>query len=356
MSLIDRIRNEHQKVGSAADPLQSHSFIVRQLRKRRAFGHPAAAVSGTVWEIPSALSFEAPINPEIQGIEVPDPSKFSAGMGAAYAASSYMMKAKMRKEDPRRFGLLNKVTKGDVIVVKGSMDHLEEVFDASVTPYTLVDAWQLNGGLKSDQVVFVNCPGTMDSRYGEELKRFVEKGGFLVTTDWALKNVVQAYFPGIVQYSGGSTRDDCVPIEAVLPENPYTKGVIDRGVKPVWWLEGGSYPIKITDKKRAHLLFQSAELGKKYGEMPVGIYFDHKKGRVFHFISHFYLQRTEGRGTKSSQPIKGFVQDSLDLTDDEVSAVQSQLGSVSVSEAESAYTSARLIHNIIIDKMARSYR
>ncbi|MHA1168793.1 MAG: hypothetical protein ACTSRU_13275, partial [Candidatus Hodarchaeales archaeon] len=51
----------------------------------------------------------------------------------------------------------------------------------------------------------------------------------------------------------------------------------------------------------------SKELGEKYGEDPVVISFWFEEGRIYHMISHFYLQKTETRSERHSKKASYFV-------------------------------------------------
>ena len=56
-----------------------------------------------------------------------------------------------------------------------------------------------------------------------KLAKFVEEGGQLITTDWALKHVLEVAFPGTVKV-GGSTGDEVVAVEIVDKEDEVLKG------------------------------------------------------------------------------------------------------------------------------------
>ena len=71
--------------------------------------------------------------------------------------------------------------------------------------------------------------------------------------------------------------------------------MLDGQDDPQWWLEASSYPISVVDAERVKVLITSRELGEKYGERPVAVWFRWGEGDVFHMISHYYLQRTEER-------------------------------------------------------------
>ena len=54
-------------------------------------------------------------------------------------------------------------------------------------------------------------------------------------------------------------------------------------------------PSAWSTRSACKVLITSRELGEKYGERPVAVWFRWGEGDVFHMISHYYLQRTEER-------------------------------------------------------------
>ena len=149
--------------------------------------------------------------------------------------------------------------------------------------------------LHPEQLLVINCPGQISGAAVTKVRAFVEAGGSLFTTDWALKHVIEPAFPGVLAFNERPTADDVVRIEVKEPDNIYLQGVIDGQDDPLWWLEASSYPIRIVDHDRVKVLITSKELGEKYGEEPVAVWFRWGEGEVFHMISHYYLQRTELR-------------------------------------------------------------
>lgn len=79
--------------------------------------------------------------------------------------------------------------------------------------------------LKPEQTVYVNCPSTFPKEAAMKLRKFVEAGGQLITTDWALKHVLEVAFPGTVKFSGNSSGDEVVAVEIVDKEDDILKGV-----------------------------------------------------------------------------------------------------------------------------------
>ena len=183
-----------------------------------------------------------------------------------------------------------------MVVVAGCYDHVESVLGALEVPHVLVQPEQVDRlELRPEQLLIVNCPGQVSGAAIARIRRFVEAGGSLFTTDWALKHVIEPAFPGVLAFSKRPTPDDVVRIEVRDHDNIYLQGVLDGQDDPQWWLEGSSYPITVVDEERVQVLITSRELGEKYGEAPVAVWFRWGEGDVFHMISHYYLQRTELR-------------------------------------------------------------
>lgn len=283
----------------------------------------------------------------------PDSSKVSRpeGMGVAFEMSARVIREELRRESPEDLKLLETVRESDIIVISGEYDQVEDVLDLMGMPYVLIEPQQVRHvEFRPDQIVFVNCPGKGIGREGvENLKTFVEDGGWLLTTDWALKHVVQRIFPGTIRHDGGSTPDDCVRISVKVPDNPFVRGALEEGADAVWWLEGGSYPITVVGKKQVEVLIDSDEMEDKYKERPIAVRFDLGEGQVFHMTSHFYLQRAELRGGRAAESFsvvlqqKGmnYIMDDMDMTPDDAPKV---------GEVESAYSMQKMMTNIILEK------
>lgn len=337
--LIDILRKEGVKKRGSPNLLEE----IRRSRANPSYNTPVQQV---------VISGNPSVPPSIPvtRVEIVPPDPVNTGMKKAYDYATYMMKIKMGKEDPTKLNAIVQIREGDIAVVPGQYDKVEEVFQSGKTPFTMYDKWGVpNKGLNPKQIVFVNCPGNLGDKGIETLAGFVSRGGYLVTTDWALKNVIKRAFPKKIMHNGVTTKNDVVPVSIVDPYNKYTLGVAENGSKPVWWLETASYPIEILDNKGVITLLTSQELGKRYGQSPVAVEFQHGKGKVFHFISHFYLQKT---GKKSNNNSVAFMNQNLGLTNQEVGSVIKDVQDVSFAEAESAYSSARLIYNIILDKLS----
>lgn len=275
-------------------------------------------------------------------------------MKQAYTAASKIYKKKIEEEAPENLQYLKDIKESDVIIVTGQYDHGEVIFELCNIPYSLINPEQVAGvELRDDQILFVNCPGNIEKRGLERINSFVNKGGLLVTTDWALKNVLEELYPKIVKYNGQATTDDVVRVVFEKVDDTFLEGLLNPEDDPLWWLEGSSYPIEILDKEKVKILVSSKEMAEKYGESPIVITFEVGEGKIYHMTSHFYLQRSETRTKRHASSGVNYATEKGMQLSDFTSEEQEALNSTQVADVESAYTSARSISNIVIEQRKR---
>ena len=265
-------------------------------------------------------------------------------MDRAYEVSIRALREKMRRDNPAEERQLQEISQTDVIVVRGQYDRVQDVLRAMDIPFTLVSAAQLDRiNLSPSQVIFINCPGKLSRKGIGKIHQFVEAGGFLVTTDWALRHVIEPAFPGLMRYNDKPTRDDVVRIEILEGGNRFLEGLVSPGEDPQWWLEGSSYPIEILDQKNVEVLITSKEMAERYGEAPIAVTFNFGLGSVFHIVSHYYLQRSELRTVRHEMPSTTyFAEKGLSL--------DGAMEDLPLGYAESAYNSASFIARVITSK------
>lgn len=275
------------------------------------------------------------------------------GTKAAYAAAATITRARMQEEAPLAAEALASVQAADVVVVPGCYDHVENVLAALEMPHTSVSPGQL-GQVELDprQLLVINCPGTGLERAIPRIREFVNAGGSLFTTDWALTHVVEAAFPGYIAYNQRPTRDDVVRIEIKDRENPFVQGVMSPDADPQWWLEGSSYPIKVL-RPEVNVLITSKDMEEKYGEAAIAVTFNVGRGELFHLVSHYYLQRTELRNARHKQDAGSYAKElGFDATKDAM--VYAAMSGLNLGEVESATSSARLFSNVVARKAMRN--
>ena len=290
-------------------------------------------------------------NQEIEDIENQNSS--SGQMTQANEAAGQLLRIKMEQEDPKRYCLWDSVEDSDIIVVTGVYDRVEDVLEASRTPYSLISPQKLSKvNLDPSQLLMINCPGDVDRTAISNIEEFVKAGGYLFTTDWALLNVLEKSFPGFVEYNNIPTADDVVEVQVADRGNPLLLGVMAGMATPCWWLETSSYPIRILNEKKVDVLITSKEMERKYGEPSIAVSFNYGDGKVVHMTSHFYLQRSDTRYDRQKMDADYYVKEELniDLNTSEGQELQNNLDGLNLGEIENCTTNQQFIVNVIIDR------
>ncbi len=114
-------------------------------------------------------------------------------MADAYELGSAMAREQLSVEDKK---LIDNIGNDTIIVVPGTYDHIHQVLASLKIPFTTVGQEELlTYPLRpEDQTVYVNCATSFPVNVAHRLRQFVNDGGQLITTDWALKNVLEVAF------------------------------------------------------------------------------------------------------------------------------------------------------------------
>jgi len=226
--------------------------------------------------------------------------------------------------------------------------------------HTLLRAQQIkDAGVNPNQIILINCEGNVDKRVRERLRWFVNVGGYLMTTDWALTKAVRVCFPGYLQqYARSSTGNDVVVVEEAAPGSVLTRGVFNDVPALKWWLEVQAFPITVNYPERCQVLVDSAEMRQRYGSSPMGAVFRWGLGKVQHSVSHFYLQEEGLSSVAQPRERMIFSRDHLGLSLAQIRKLQKR-GAFEGSVTEAAmreiapdYSMFRLIVNFVAEKAA----
>ncbi|MDX2015616.1 MAG: SH3 domain-containing protein [Myxococcaceae bacterium] len=275
-----------------------------------------------------------------------------AGDPRSEAAAADLLRKRLANEDPQARAMLDAVKGKDIVVVAGSMDHIEQVLAAAKLPFTMIQPAQVaTTELSSSMILMVNCPGVMPADSLRRVERFVRAGGLLYTTDWALKNVVEQVFPNTIKHNGQSTGNEVVPVLVdEKSDNLMSQMLLRKGSEPQWWLEGSSYPIQVLDGKRVKVLAHSKVLGEKYGSSPIVVRFPYEDGEVIHVVSHFVRQMaTTGPAVAAK-----------DAKIDGLTAAQaadfaaSGAATATIGDVESSYAFQRMTTNVVTTKQKKN--
>jgi len=201
--------------------------------------------------------------------------------------------------DPKQFkawltethpGLLENVTREQIIEVDGEWDDASHVLRTFGLPHTRVSAKKLGEvNLTKTKIIVVNCEGHLSQESLANIRRFVAMGGSLLTTDWALENVVERAFPGIVGwYKGYYTDEQSHLVDAVVVGEDQA---LLAGVPPIghWQLVKKSQIVRLIQPAKVEVLARSRGMTR---EDPSGLgilafAFGFGQGRVMHLVGHF---------------------------------------------------------------------
>jgi hypothetical protein len=186
----------------------------------------------------------------------------------------------------------DEVRHASVVVVSGSADHMDQVLKRAGVSYVVVNPQDLPElPLHSRQVLMVNCRGDMSQASRERVRRFVAAGGFLYTTDHAVKELIQSTFPNTLAFNGTTTEEGDFPLQ--LRGEEKSRGLLkhlgDQSSRR-WQLASGGYLFKVLDGHKVEVLMESEEVKRRYGTGVLGARFRYQDGVVIHVTGHFYSQ------------------------------------------------------------------
>lgn len=272
-------------------------------------------------------------------------------MRDANRAAAVLLTERLKRDRPAGYVCLRRITRRDLLVVRGTYDHVEWVLRDIGVPYAETEPALLERtSLAGVQAVLVNCPGRVGPRAIRRLRDFVRDGGLLFTTDWSVAYLIEPGFPGTLCYTRKPTRDDVVSIRILRPEHLFLKDVLTGSDRHLWWLESQSYPFRVLSRN-VEVMIDSPEMARKYGAAPIAATFRYGRGRVVHIVSHFYLQRSELRTRRDLEPAPVFAGDlGFGAGSPAVKRLKKEkLDAVESGKLRSAYSAQQFLANILIE-------
>lgn len=195
-----------------------------------------------------------------------------------------MFKAWLERSHP---GQSTQFTKTTVVEVKGKWDDCGHILRNFGLPFTKITQDKLvQTDLSGSKILVINCGCELSEASIQCVRQFVAKGGYLLSTDWALDSCLKRAFPGYVEWNGCDTEDKVVDA-VVVDEDP----ILLAGVPHVahWKLEDKSQIVKVIRGKSVQVLARSRDLMRQ-DEDQLGILalsFPFGEGRVLHLVGHF---------------------------------------------------------------------
>ena len=240
-------------------------------------------------------------------------------MEKAYDLAAFAVRERLAQQRPERLELFDSLVERDVAVYSGTFDSVQHVLKRLRVPFRLDPT---AGKLRGARIAFANCSSSPNQTVRRHAEAFVQNGGWLVSTDWSLGNIVEHCFPNTIGHmrSGRNTSDEVVAVEPNL-ESLWGEIVV-LGADPQWWLEGASYPIEVLDTEQVRIEAASHEMLVQYHAPVVSARFDWGNGHVYHIISHLWLKRTRTPSqSRYAEPCTSFLRDGMRLSEESIAKV-----------------------------------
>jgi len=132
----------------------------------------------------------------------------------------------------------------------------------------------------------------------DNVRKFVESGGYLFSSDWGI-SILERAFPGTIKNGGliGPRTVSLRPkpgvknplLDEVFYTGPKNQTVVSR--KLLWEIDSGSYAVKV-EKATVDILAEAPELARN-NAIAVAFGPDKGTGKVLHVLSHFDRQATK---------------------------------------------------------------
>lgn len=128
----------------------------------------------------------------------------------------------------------------------------------------------------------------------DRLKKFIEEGGYLVTTARCLDTILADLFPDLIGYDKQEIKDGAFKGEIPRLEHPFIRGATKKKALK-FWIEDGSHPIKKV-KPGIDELVSSKKLEKKYGSGALIVALNYGSGMIIHMLPKLHPSKSNEQG------------------------------------------------------------
>ena len=179
----------------------------------------------------------------------------------------------------------NKLSSGDVVDVTGHWDDAAKTLAKLGIPCTKIGMNDFRDyPMDHAKVLIINCAGFMNRDCQQKVRDFVTRGGYLLTTDWALDNVLQGAFPGYLAYNRKKNRDLAYVAEVTDPDPVLFLNTVSSAN---WKCEMSCHLVNVQKPQAVRVLVRSRKLTGEDGEGVLAATFQFGRGYVLHLVGHF---------------------------------------------------------------------
>ena len=174
-----------------------------------------------------------------------------------------------------------------VVEVAGQWDKADKTLTKLDIPYRHIKSKEITSELlASSKVLIVNCAGDMKRDKLQFIRDFVTQGGYLLTTDWALDNMLVQTFPGYLSWNKGVNRKDIYDADYLAPDPILANNTVRSAF---WKLDQASHMVRILKPSAVTVLVGSRQLAAEDPDHSgaLALIFPFGKGYVLHMVGHF---------------------------------------------------------------------
>lgn len=191
--------------------------------------------------------------------------------------------------------LAAKFSPDELLVVRGQWDDSTKPLHSFGLRFKPIKTKELNFiDLTKCKLMIIDCAGVVPKETLQKIRDFVLKGGYLVSTDWTLQNVIERAFPNFVQWNRDNTDGSITDAYVLDPENSLLTGIPGR--RFTWKLDRLSQCLRIVNPNKVSILARSSLLAARDPQLRVidplqagalAIEFSIGRGKVLHLVGHF---------------------------------------------------------------------
>jgi hypothetical protein len=188
-----------------------------------------------------------------------------------------------------------KFTPDELLVVRGQWDDSTKPlhsFGLRCRPIKTKELRDLD--LEKCKLMIIDCAGVVPKESLQKVRDFVAKGGYLVSTDWTLQNVLERAFPNFIQWNRDNTDGSITDAFVLDPQNRLLAGIPGR--RFTWKLDRLSQCLRIMNPNKVSILARSSLLAARDPQLRVidplqagalAVEFSFGRGKVLHLVGHF---------------------------------------------------------------------
>lgn len=199
------------------------------------------------------------------------------------------------KQVNKRKAFIKVSNNGAVLGINGSLEKIEDAVKSlyanqqDITDFTKLGSIDLS----KYHLILVGSHAKKPP-LAVRLKKYVQEGGYLVTTGKCLDTIIADLFPDTIIYDKKEIKGGAFKGEFSNLNHPFISGATKKKALK-FWLEDKTHPIKKVDSEVEDIFF-SKKLEKKYGSGAVVVSFNYGEGTIVHILPKLHPSKSNEQG------------------------------------------------------------